>query len=224
MRPSVRLAALMNIPSIFVYTHDSVFLGEDGPTHQPIEHLWALRLIPNMTLFRPADGFETGMAWAWAVGKAEGPTVIVLTRQKLDPIQRPADFDPKQIWRGAYVLAGYQTGDLTIIATGSEVPLAVKTAELLKGGGVKARVVSAPCLDLFDRQDAAYQNEILGDRSRIVAIEAGRSSGWYKYVNRDALVIGIDRFGASAPLDQIEEHFGFTPEKVAQRIREWRKK
>jgi transketolase len=223
MRPSVRLAALMNIPSIFVYTHDSVFLGEDGPTHQPIEHLWALRLIPNMTLFRPADGAETAMAWAWAVGKAEGPTVIVLTRQKLDPIHHPLDFDPKQIWRGAYVLVGYETGDLTIIATGSEVPLAVKTAELLKGEGVKVRVVSAPCLDLFDRQETAYQNETLGDRSRIVAIEAGRSAGWYKYVNHDALVIGIDRFGASAPLDQIEEHLGFTPEKVAERIREWRK-
>ena len=220
-RPAIRLAALMNIPTIFVFTHDSVFLGEDGPTHQSIEQLFSLRLIPNLTLFRPADGAETGMAWAWAVGKAKGPTVLVFTRQKLDIIPRAEGFDPHVIWRGAYVLDHYRDGDFTIMATGSEVPLAVKAAELLKGSGMRARVVSAPSLDVFDRQDVHYQNEVLGDRSRIVAIEAGRSSGWYKYVNHDALVIGIDRFGASAPLEQIQEHFGFTPEKVATRIREW---
>ncbi len=223
MRASVRLGCLMNIPSIYVYTHDSVFLGEDGPTHQPIEQLFSLRLIPNMTLFRPADGAEVAMAWAWAVGQAQGPTALVLTRQKLDPIARPLDFDPHQIWRGAYVLGGHEEGDFTIIATGSEVPLAVKTAELLRGEGVNARVVSAPCLDLFGRQDASYQDQVLGDRSKVVAIEAGRTTGWYQYVNRDALVIGIDHFGASAPYEQIAEHLGFTPEKVAARIREWRK-
>jgi transketolase len=222
MRPSVRLACLMNIPSIFVYTHDSVFLGEDGPTHQPVEHLWALRLIPNMTLFRPADGAETAMAWAWAVGKSEGPTLIVLTRQKLEPLPHGAGFDAHEIWRGAYVLDGYAGGDITFIASGSEVPLAVATANLLRGEGVNARVVSAPCLDLFDRQPVDYQNSVLGDRSKIVAIEAGRSNGWYRYLNHDALVIGIDRFGASAPAEQIAEHLGFTPEKVAARIKEWR--
>ncbi len=222
MRPAIRLAALMNIPSIFVYTHDSVFLGEDGPTHQSIEQLFSLRLIPNMTLFRPADGMETGMAWAWAVGRSEGPTILVFTRQKLDPIPRGAGFDPHEIWRGAYVLDNYREGDFTIMATGSEVPLAVKTAELLRSDGLNARVVSAPCLDLFDRQDIDYQNHVLGDRNRMVAIEAGRSSGWYKYVSHRALVIGIDRFGASAPYEQIADHLGFTPEKVVQRIREWR--
>ncbi|HET7710326.1 MAG TPA: transketolase C-terminal domain-containing protein, partial [Thermoanaerobaculia bacterium] len=222
MRASVRLACLMNIPSIFIYTHDSVFLGEDGPTHQPIEHLWALRAIPNMTLFRPGDGAETAMAWAWAVGRAEGPTVIVLTRQKLDPIPRSLDFDPKQIWRGAYVLDAYSVGEITLIATGSEVPLAVKTADVLRGEGIQARVVSAPCLDLFNRQDLDYQNQVLGDRSKVVAIEAGRSDGWYKYVSQDALVVGIDRFGASAPYERIAEELGFTPEKIAARVREWR--
>ena len=222
MRASVRIACLMNIPSIFVYTHDSVFLGEDGPTHQPIEHLWSLRYIPNMTLFRPSDGAETAMAWAWAVAKAQGPTVIVLTRQKLEPLPHGEGFDPHQVWRGAYVLDGYADGDFTLIATGSETPLAVKTADLLRGEGVRARVVSAPCLDLFDRQPVDYQNEVLGDRSKIVAIEAGRSNGWYQYVNHDALVIGIDTFGHSAPYEQIAEHLGFTPEKVAARIREWR--
>src|SRR5438128_844810 len=119
---AIRLAALMKIPSIFVYTHDSVFLGEDGPTHQSVEQLFSLRLIPNMTLFRPADGAETGMAWAWAVGKAKGPTILVFTRQKLDPIPRGAGFDPHEVWRGAYVLDNYRDGDFTIIATGSEVP------------------------------------------------------------------------------------------------------
>jgi transketolase len=221
MRASVRLACLMNIPSIFVYTHDSVFLGEDGPTHQPIEQLWSLRLIPNMTLFRPADGAETAMAWAWAVGRSTGPTLLVLTRQKLEPLPRPIDFDPQSIWRGAYVLGGFSEGSITLIATGSEVPLAVRTAEVLRSSGITARVVSAPCLDLFDRQPVDYQNEVLGDRSRVVAIEAGRSDGWYKYVNHDALMIGIDRFGASAPYEQIAEHFGFTPEAIAERVRGW---
>ena len=223
MRPAVRLACLMHIPTIFVYTHDSVFLGEDGPTHQSIEQLFSLRLIPNMTLFRPSDGPETAMAWAYAVGgKHDGPTLIVCTRQKLDIVPHGDGFDPHEVWRGAYVLDGFRDGDVTIIATGSEVPLAVNTAKLLKNEGTNVRVVSAPSLDLFDRQDDAYQNSVLPDRNRVVAIEAGRSGGWYKYVNHDALVIGIDRFGASAPAEQIAEHLGFTPEKVAARIREWR--
>jgi len=222
MRPSVRLAALMGVPSIFVYTHDSVFLGEDGPTHQPVEQLWSLRLIPNLTVFRPADGPEVAMAWAQALRKSDGPSLIVLTRQKVEPLPHPLEFDPKRIDRGAYVLDGYTDGDVTIIATGSEVSLAVKTADLLRSEGTNVRVVSAPSLELFDKQDAAYQDEVLGDRSRVVCIEAGRSDGWYKYVNRDALVIGIDRFGASAPYERIAEELGFTPAKVAARIREWR--
>ena len=223
MRPSVRLACLMHIPTILVYTHDSVFLGEDGPTHQSVEQLFSLRLIPNMTLFRPADGPETAMAWAWAVsGKHDGPTLIVCTRQKLDIVPHGDGFDAHDIWKGAYVLDGFTDGDITIIATGSEVPLAVNTAKLLKNEGVNARVVSAPSLDLFDRQPAEYQSAVLPDRGKVVAIEAGRSSGWYKYVNHDALIVGIDRFGASAPAEQIAEHLGFTPEKVAARIREWR--
>jgi len=222
MRPSVRLSALMSIPSIFVYTHDSVFLGEDGPTHQPVEHLWSLRLIPNMTLFRPADAAEVAMAWSHAVRSTDGPTLLVLTRQKLDVIPRAADFDAQRVLRGAYVLDGYSEGDVTIIATGSEVPLAVKTADLLRGEGTSVRVVSAPSLDLFDRQPREYQNEVLGDRSRVVCIEAGRSDGWYKYVNHDALIIGIDRFGVSAPYERIAEELGFTPEKVAARIRGWK--
>jgi transketolase len=221
MRPAIRLAALMNIPSIFAYTHDSVFLGEDGPTHQSVEQLFSLRLIPNMTVWRPGDGAETAMAWAWAAKNNEGPQVLVFTRQKLDPVPRGESFDPHTIWRGAYPLDRYAEGEITLIATGSELPLAVKTADSLRSQGTSVRVVSAPCLDLFDRQDASYQNSVLPDRSRVVAIEAGRSWGWYKYLNHDALIIGIDRFGASAPYEQIAEHLGFTPEKVAERIRAW---
>ena len=222
MRPAVRLAALMGVPSTFVYTHDSVFLGEDGPTHQPVEQLWSLRLIPNLTLFRPADGAEVAMAWAHAMRTGDGPTAIVLTRQKLTPIDRPATFDPQRILRGAYVLDGFEQGDVTIVATGSEVPLAIETAKLLRSEGKTVRVVSAPSLELFAKQPAAYQDEVLGDRSRVVCIEAGRTDGWYRFVNREALVIGIDRFGVSAPYERIAEEFGFTPEKVAARIRDWK--
>ncbi|HEX8173411.1 MAG TPA: transketolase [Thermoanaerobaculia bacterium] len=221
MRASVRLAALMGIPSIFIYTHDSVFLGEDGPTHQPIEQLFSLRLIPNLTLFRPADGVEVAMAWAHALTTKGGPTVIVLTRQKLEPLPRTIEFDPQRVLRGAYVIEGYEAGDVTIIATGSEVPLAVKTADLLRGEGTNVRVVSAPSLELFQHQPGAYQDQVLPDRSRVVCIEAGRSDGWYSIVNRDALVIGIDRFGASAPYERIAEELGFTPEKIAARMKEW---
>ncbi len=222
-RPSIRLACLMNIPSIFIFTHDSIFLGEDGPTHQPIEHLFALRMIPNMTLFRPADGGETAMAWAWAVAKNEGPTVLVLTRQKLDPLYRSESFDAESIWKGAYLLDGYDEGDITMIASGSEVALAVKTADLLRRDGVKCRVVSAPSLDLFDRQSDDYKDRILGkDRNAIVTIEAGRTDGWHKYAGHGALMIGVDRFGASAPIEQLAPEFGFTPEKIAERVREWR--
>ncbi|HUR80413.1 MAG TPA: transketolase [Thermoanaerobaculia bacterium] len=217
MRPSVRLAALMGIPSIFVYTHDSVFLGEDGPTHQPIEQLWSLRLIPNLTLFRPADGAEVAMAWAHAISATGGPTLIVLTRQKLEIIPRPADFDAKRILRGAYVLDGFESGDVTIIATGSEVPLAVAAAKL-RGN---TRVVSAPSLELFDRQPVDYRREVLGDPNQLVCIEAGRTDGWHKYAGPNALYIGIDHFGASAPAERIAEEWGFTPEKVAARIGAW---
>ncbi|HVE71239.1 MAG TPA: transketolase [Thermoanaerobaculia bacterium] len=217
MRPSVRLAALMGIPSIFVYTHDSVFLGEDGPTHQPVEQLWSLRLIPNLTLFRPADGAEVAMAWAHAVSTKGGPTLLVLTRQKLDIIPRPVDFDPKRILRGAYVLDGFETGDVTIMATGSEVPLAVKAAQL-RGN---TRVVSAPSLELFDKQPASYRDEVLGDRNKLVCIEAGRTDGWHKYAGPNALLIGIDHFGASAPYERLSEEWGFTAEKVAARIAAW---
>jgi transketolase len=222
MRPSIRLAALMGIPSIFVFTHDSVFLGEDGPTHQPIEQLTALRAIPGLTLFRPADRVETAMAWAWAVGQAKGPTALALTRQKLEPLKRDDAFDPRSIWKGAYVLRENADAAITIVATGSEVPLAAAAAEKLAGMGIPSRVVSAPSLELFEAQGESYQSGVLGeDRSRMVVIEAGRTSGWYRWAAHDSLVIGVDGFGASAPAERIAEHFGFTPDAVAARVTKW---
>jgi transketolase len=224
MRPAIRLAALMNVPSTFVFTHDSVFLGEDGPTHQPVEHLWSLRAIPNLVVFRPCDGAETAMAWAWAANEAQGPTALALTRQKIAPVPRSESFDASVIWRGAYVLDGFEEGEFTIVATGSEVPLAIEAAEELGSRGVAVRVVSAPSLDLFAEQDEAYQNEVLGtDRSAIVTIEAGRSFGWHQWVDRGALVIGIDRFGVSAPAEVIAEKLGFTREGIVARIEVWRR-
>ncbi len=222
MRPGIRLAALMKVPSIFVFTHDSVFLGEDGPTHQPIEQLWSLRAVPNLKVFRPADAVEVAMSWAWAMNNRTSPVALALTRQKLEPLPH-GDDDAKGVWRGAYVVSGFAQGDLTIIATGSEVSLAVATAKKLGESGTDVRVVSAPCLELFKEQDQAYQDEVLGsDRSRVVAIEAGSTQGWYQFVNRDALVIGIDDFGHSAPYKVIAEKLGFTPEAVVAAIREWR--
>lgn len=223
MRPSVRLAALMGVPSIFVFTHDSVFLGEDGPTHQPVEHLFALRMIPNLRVLRPGDPAEVAMAWAAAVQSQSTPSAIILTRQKLDPINRRDDFNPRTILKGAYVLDGGSQDDLTLVASGSELPLAVKVAEALREQGESARVVSAFSLELFAEQGREYQDEVLGrDRSNVVVIEAGRTDGWYRWVDRSALVIGIDRFGASAPAEVIAEKLGFTVEGVMKSIEKWR--
>lgn len=223
MRPSVRLSALMGIPSIFVFTHDSIFLGEDGPTHQPVEHLFALRLIPRLRVLRPADGVEVAMAWAAAVRSSDAPTAIVLTRQKLEPIERPDGFDHQKVLRGAYVLDGWEEGDLTLVASGSELPLAIEVAKSLRERGESPRVVSAFSLDMFADQSVSYQDSVLGaDRGSIVALEAGASDGWYRWVDRDALVIGIDRFGASAPGGVLAEKFGFTAESVLSKIGQWR--
>lgn len=223
MRPAVRLAALMKVPSIFVWTHDSILLGEDGPTHQPIEQLWALRVIPNLAVWRPADGVETAMAWAWALGETQGPSALALTRQNLPALTRGEDFAPRDIWKGGYVLAEAEGGapDLVLIATGSEVALALAARERLAADGIRVRVVSMPCVELFDQQPAAYQDAVLGNgRGAVAALEAGRTDGWHRYTGRGGLVMGLDRFGASAPAEALAEHFGFTPEGVAARIRQ----
>src|SRR5215210_7775587 len=218
MKGAVRLAALMHLPSIFVFTHDSIGLGEDGPTHQPVEQLATLRAQPNTYAVRPADANETVRAWQFALGESDSAVALVLSRQNL-PILDPASVPAEAVDRGAYVLRDPEgEPELILIGTGSEVSLCVKAAELLEGEGVSTRVVSAPCIDRFAEQDDAYRDEVLppGLRSR-VSVEAASELGWAKWVTDDGEAIGMTSFGASAPAGDLYEHFGFTPERIAER-------
>jgi transketolase len=221
-RPAIRLAALMKLRVVYVYTHDSIFLGEDGPTHQAVEHLAALRLIPNLIVIRPADGLETAAAWAMALERADGPTLIALTRQTVPALSRPASFSPGELRRGAYVLRESEARDaITIIATGSEVGLAVDAAERLGAAGLAARVVSMPAPQLYLHQEKAWRDRVLPPGGRRVSIEAGVTDGWRALVGEHGLAIGVDRYGESAPAEALAEHFGLTAEAVTKRIREW---
>jgi transketolase len=224
MRPAVRLAALSHLQSLFVYTHDSVYLGEDGPTHQPVEHFWALRLIPNLDFFRPCDALECAAAWTHAVNRKDGPTAFALSRQKLANLPRPAGFDPKSMLRGAYVIAEAEGGKptLVILATGSEVEVAVGAKKILDQKGEKVRVVSAPCVSQFGREPADYRESVLPTGVPRVAVEIGVSEPWYGIVGTSGLVIGHDDFGASAPDKDLQKHFGFEPDAVAAKIQSWR--
>ena len=222
MRPPVRLAALTGLRSIFVFTHDSVFLGEDGPTHQPIEHVPSLRLVPNLETWRPADGPETAIAWASALERREGPTALVLTRQKLAPIRRASGVDPDSIARGGYVVhEAAPRPDVVLVATGSEVPLVRDAADALAAKGTRARVVSVPCVERFLAQPAHYREDVIPAATPKVVVEAARTEPWCAIVGADALRIGIDHFGASAPAEVIARELGFTPESVAGRVLEW---
>jgi len=225
MRGSVRLAALAGLHVIYVWTHDSVGLGEDGPTHQPVEHYAALRAMPNLWFMRPGDANEATAAWRAAVERQGGPVALSLTRQKLPTLAGTADLATEGVARGGYVLRparGEDAGrapELLLIATGSELQLAFKAAELLESGDapIAARVVSLPCWELFDAQDEAYRESVIprGVRRR-VTIEAGASTGWERYAGDDGAIIGIDHFGASAPAGTIFAKLGFTPERVAE--------
>ncbi|MFZ4498813.1 MAG: transketolase [Burkholderiales bacterium] len=218
-RNAVRMAALMKQRVIFVYTHDSIGLGEDGPTHQPVEHLASLRLIPRMDVWRPCDTMESAAAWVAAVERNDGPSSLVFSRQNLPFVS--ADTDPAHIRKGGYVLAESGTGKLNVvlIATGSEVELAMKAREALAQTGVGARVVSMPCCDVFDRQPPAWRNEVLPANVPRVAIEAGVTDGWRKYVGLEGAVVGLDTFGESAPAGALFKHFGFTVENVVATAR-----
>jgi len=219
-RNALRMAALMKIQNIFVYTHDSIGLGEDGPTHQPIEHTASLRLMPNMCVWRPCDTVETAVAWRDALERRDGPTSLILTRQGL-PHQARSEQQIADIRRGAYVLQDCESPDIILIATGSEVALAVAAAGELTNDGVAVRVVSMPCTELFDQQAADYQESVLPTliTTRVV-IEAGVTGGWWRYAGQGGRVIGIDSFGASAPADELFKHFGFSVENVLQVARE----
>ncbi len=215
-RNAVRMSALQHVRAVYVFTHDSIGLGEDGPTHQPIEHVMSLRMIPNLLVFRPADAIETAEAWSLALANAHRPTVLALTRQNLPPVRFDAEFKSAQ---GAYrLVAASAPRKVVLMATGSEVAIAMDVAKALEAEGVGADVVSFPCWELFDEQDAAYRADLLPVDALKVSIEAGVTLGWQKYVG-DGLTIGIDSFGASAPAPVLYDHFGLTPEKILPRIR-----
>jgi transketolase len=220
MRPAVRLASLMGVPSIFVYTHDSIGLGEDGPTHQPIEHLAALRAIPGLVLLRPADANETVEAWRFAVAYRGGPVAICLTRQALPVLEQPDGARPP-IERGGYAVLEPEVGppDLVLLSTGSEVHLCVDAAEVLARKGVSTRVVSMPSWELFDAQDAEYRKRLLetSPSGVRVAVEAASPMGWHRYVGDFGEIIGLERFGASAPGEVVLRELGFTVENVVAR-------
>ncbi|MEZ0472271.1 transketolase [Luteimonas salinilitoris] len=220
-RNAVRMGALMGAHVIHVYTHDSIGLGEDGPTHQPVEHLASLRYIPHNDVWRPCDAVESAVAWKAAIERNDGPSCLVFSRQSLRH-QARGDAQVAAIARGGYVLADAEGGvpDAILIATGSEVGLAMEAKAALDADGVRTRVVSMPSTDVFDRQDADYRESVLPDACRRrVAVEAGVTDFWRKYVGLDGAVVGLDRFGASAPAGVLFEHFGFTADKVAAAVK-----
>ena len=223
MRGAMRLAALSEQPVVYVLTHDSFFVGEDGPTHQPVEHLWALRVVPGLTVYRPADGLEVAAAWTAALESTGSPHVLALSRQDLPALPRPEGFDPRTILRGGYPLVEAEGGpaDVTIVATGSEVAVALEARGLLRSEQVRARVVSMPCVERFLAQDRAWRDAVLPPRSRLVAVEAGVTLPWHAVVGRRGLVVGLDRFGASAPGNVLRDELGFRADQVAARIVDW---
>ncbi|WP_425359290.1 transketolase [Aureimonas flava] len=218
-RPAMRLSALMHQPVVYVMTHDSIGQGEDGPTHQPIEHLASLRAMPNMLVMRPADGVETAECWEAALAAATSPTTLVLSRQNLKALRTGAVGENLSA-KGGYVLAEAEGGarQVTILATGSEVEIAVAARKLLADAGVRAAVVSLPCWELFAKQPKSYRDAVLGDAPRI-AVEAASPFGWTRFVDDEEDVVGLPGFGASAPGGDLYKHFGLTPEKVAEKAR-----
>ena len=221
MRPAIRLAALMKQQAIYVFTHDSIGLGEDGPTHQPVEQLSALRCIPNLLVIRPGDANETAEAWKVAIKHRTGPIALVLTRQKLPLIDRSKSGAADGVARGAYVLVDSASGPprAVIMASGSEVEIALKARELLAAERVGVRVVSMPCHELFAQQTAEYRDSVLPKNVRRVAIEAAHPMSWYRWVGTDGVIIGIDHFGASAPYQKLYEEFGLTASRLAESVR-----
>lgn len=219
-RPSVRLSSLMKRQVIYIFTHDSFYVGEDGPTHQPVEHVSSLRLIPGLQVIRPSDACETAAAWALALQKKDGPTVLILTRQKLPVLVRSDCFKPDDILRGAYNLHVYGQGrKITLMASGSECGLAAEAAKLLASQGLEIAVVSVPCLELFLEQGEAYRSSVVPKHSLKVALEAGRGALWRQVIGEDGLFIGLEHFGASAPDKVLARELGFTAEQVAEKIK-----
>jgi transketolase len=216
MRPAIRLSALMNAPVMWIYSHDSVALGEDGPTHQPVEHLAALRAIPGLTVIRPSDANETAVAWRVMVEEIDGPCVLVLSRQNLPVLEREGGGAAEELVRGAYVLVEDEDAAATIVGTGSEVSLALAARELIAGEGVRVRVVAMPSWELFAAQEPAYREAVLPPDRPKVSVEAGVAQGWAQWVDAS---VSIERFGASAPGEVVMRELGMTPERVAEAVR-----
>ena len=219
MRPAIRLAALMRLKVIYVFTHDSIGLGEDGPTHQPVEQLSALRAIPNLTVLRPCDASETAEAWRFALTHKHGPVALVLTRQGVPALDRSVFAPAAGLQQGAYVLTEPTKGkpDLLLIASGSEVHIAIEAAKKLEQKGISSRLVSMPSWELFDRQPESYRRDVVAPEIKArIAIEAGRTQGWWRYVGEKGDVVGIDHFGASAPYKILYEKFGITADRVVE--------
>ncbi len=219
-RNALRMAALMKIRNIFVFTHDSIGLGEDGPTHQPVEQTATLRYIPNMDVWRPCDTVESTVSWARAIERKDGPSTLIFSRQNL-PFQKRDAATIKLIEKGGYVLseAGNGKPQAILIATGSEIGLVVNAQKALAEEGVHVRVVSMPCTNVFDRQESSYKESVLPKGVKRVAVEAGVTDFWRKYVGLDGAVVGIDTFGESAPADVLFKHFGFTIENVVKTVK-----
>ena len=221
MRPAIRLAGLMNIPAIYIFTHDSVGVGEDGPTHQPVEQVAALRIIPNLTVIRPADPNETVGAWKYAL-QSSGPAALILTRQTVPLIELDVDTVIDGVARGAYIACQTSNDrpDLIIIATGSEVGLSIEAAGILTKKGHHIRIVSMPCWEIFEKQPEEYRDKILPDGIKKLSVEAQITFGWEKWIGASENCIGLNRFGASAPGKVVFEKLGFTPGKIAARAEE----
>jgi len=218
MRPSIRLAALMGVRVIFVMTHDSIGVGEDGPTHQPVEHLAALRAIPNLTVIRPADAVETAEAWEIALNQSKGPTLLALSRQDV-PTLRTEHSSANRVLQGAYEIAVSENAKITFLATGSEVGLALQAREMLKADGIAARVVSMPCWSLFEQQSETYREAVLGKGTVKIAVEAAVREGWDRYIGPHGRFVGMHGFGASGPYKNVYKHFALTPEAAADAAR-----
>jgi len=221
MRPAIRLAALMGLQVVYVFTHDTIFVGEDGPTHQPVEQIASLRAIPNLVTIRPADPTETAAAWDVALRRKEGPTALFLTRQKVEVLDRTLYPVAENLKKGAYVLSDAKgPPDLLLIATGSEVQVALEVQAGLEEEGRHARVISMPSTELFEEQDEAYKESVIPSSvTRRVVIEAGSPFGWDRYLLADGLMIGMEGFGKSAPYKVLVEHFGFNKKGVMERIK-----
>ena len=220
MKPSVRLASIMHQPVVFIYTHDSIYLGEDGPTHQPVEQLMSMRGIPNLWVVRPADANETRYAWELALSHTDGPTALCLTRQKLPVLDRTDLESASGVLKGGYVLSETANSQVILVATGSEVSLALSAHQQLQQQGIGSKVVSLPCWKVFDMQDSAYKNAVLNPDLPVLTIEAGITFGWERYTGRNGSSIGVDRFGASAPGDIIGQKLGFHTDNIVARAKE----